>query len=65
MHKAEMTLSDQSPGKDEKGNIIPSDRARYRLELCVVCAMNGGPIHATAAQRAEAFLRTLKLWENE
>lgn len=62
MHCAEMSLSDRSPGFDSKGNQIPSDRARYRLILCEVTLMSGGPIHATAAQRAEAFLRTLNLW---
>jgi len=64
-NEAEMYLSDISPGKDERGNVIPSDRARYRLELCIICTMRGGPIHATAAQRSEAFLKTLKLWDNE
>lgn len=63
MRDAEMRLSDISPGKDEKGNSIPSDRARYRLELCIVTATRGGPIHATAAQKVEAFLRTVGKWK--
>ena len=62
MREVEMILSDQSPGKDEHGDAIPSDRARYRVQLCVVCMGEGGPIHATAQQKVEAFLRTLNLW---
>ena len=63
MHEAEKTLSDVSPGKDKNGDNIPSDIARYRLNLCIVCMSNGGPITATAAQRAEAFLKTIGKWE--
>ncbi len=58
MHEAEKTL-------------IFSKRQKYKIELqlvasnkirnCMVC-MNE-LIFATAAQRAEAFLRTLNLWE--
>jgi bisphosphoglycerate-dependent phosphoglycerate mutase len=38
----------------------------YKTNLCEVCyrewPLNKDPIHATAAQRAEAFLKTLNLW---
>jgi hypothetical protein len=63
MHEAEKTLSDVSPGKDKNGDNIPSDIARYRGNLCVVCMSNGGPITATASQRAEAFLKTIGKWK--
>lgn len=59
----EFWLSDKSPGKDKDGNALPSDRARYRMMLCVVTMNQGGPISATAAKRAEAFLRTVSKWE--
>jgi hypothetical protein len=48
MHEAEQVLT----------NI---QRERYRTEL--VYRYAGGDIFATAAQRAEAFLRTLNLWK--
>jgi hypothetical protein len=63
MHEAELTLSNTSPGKDKDGNALPSDRARYRLILSILCMNVGGPIHASAEQRAEAFLKTLGLYE--
>lgn len=53
----ESKLSEQSPGKDKNGDSLPSEKARYRMELCVICFMNGGPIHATAKQRCEAFIK--------
>jgi hypothetical protein len=43
MHRAELKLDD---GK----------RREFREQLCIVCLMDGGPIHATASQRATAFL---------
>jgi hypothetical protein len=58
MHEAEMSLKDTPPAPGEK-----SDRARYREILCIVALMAGGPIHSTASQRAEAFLKTIKKWE--
>lgn len=61
-HTAEMSLSDTSPRLDKNGQPEKSDRARFREQLCVVALMNGGPIHATAAQRVEALLRTKGLW---
>lgn len=48
MHEAEKTLSEDN-------------RKSYRGWLVVVCC--GNHWHATAAQRAEAFLRTLNLWK--
>ena len=58
IHFAEMSLSDMPPAPDKK-----SDRTRYRENLCVVSLMAGGPIHATANLRAEAFLKTIGKWE--
>ena len=60
MHDVEMSLSDVPPAPEK-----PSDRARYRMNLCTVSLMAGGPIHATAAQRAEAFLKTIGKWDGE
>lgn len=41
-------------------------RAMFGIALEVVCKTNDrfALIHATTAQRAEAFLRTLNLWQN-
>jgi len=64
-HDMEGNLSDVSPGKDKDGNALPSDLARYRANLCLITMGKGGPIRATAAQRAEAFLRTMGLWEGD
>lgn len=60
----EMSLSDKSPGKDKDGNALPSDRARYRVMLCLITMNQGGPISATAAKRAEAFLKAKYLWRD-
>jgi hypothetical protein len=49
MHEAEKVLD-------------PMQRERYRTELVYVLA--GADIFATATQRAEAFLKTLNLWED-
>lgn len=40
------------------------DLQKYRETLCIVTAGNGGPITATARQRAEAFLKTLGKWKD-
>ena len=64
VREVEMTLSELSPGKDAHGNPLPSDRARYRAQLCVVCINEGGPIHATAAQRTKALVIALGLWRD-
>jgi hypothetical protein len=58
MHEAEKFLSAVPPKPEEK-----SDIARYREILCVVTLMKGGPITATASNRAEAFLKTIGKWE--
>lgn len=39
-----------------------SGTVKYYAELVTIAGAS--PIHATAAQRAEAFLRTINLWEN-
>ena len=51
---------------------VLTDKQAYRHVLCRVCADKSSPfvaslgdvVHATAAQRAQAFLRTLNLWED-
>jgi len=52
MHEAEKSL----PDNDDAGS-----RHDYRLMLMEIC-QQGGSAFATAAQRAEAFLRTLGKW---
>ena len=37
----------------------------YRVHLADICGSTGNCIQATAAQRAEAFLKTLGLWTEE
>ncbi len=50
MHEAEMTLP----------TLPDNRRSEFRWRLGLICVQ---PIHATARQRAEAFLRTLGKWE--
>jgi hypothetical protein len=57
MREAEMTLS---LGRDRKQWDI--SRAEFRSYLRLISG-HFGSIHATARQRAEAFLRTLGKWE--
>lgn len=60
MHEAEKVLLDREIG------------SRFRLELCknsdgpnsMFMTVEAAMCHATAAQRAEAFLRTLNLWDD-
>lgn len=61
MHEAEKVLgmTDLTP-RDK--SVYGSNGSNYRKYLCAI-AGNIGSIHATAAQRAEAFLRTLGLWK--
>lgn len=55
MHEAETVLTDTGPD---------GQWAAYRIKLMSVCLMAQCDfLHATAAQRAEAFLRTLNLWK--
>lgn len=69
MHEAEMTLS---PTPDEL-EICHGRYTEYLHSLCKVCGypeneriLFAWPIvTATAAQRAEAFLKTLNLWQDE
>jgi hypothetical protein len=55
MHEAERTCI---IGKEEL-------EERYWLALYDVCKTTRWPFDATAAQRAEAFLRTLNLWRDD
>ena len=57
MHEAEKFLQGEPGYHSERW-------AKYERELYKICKnINGfGPYHATSAQRAEAFLRTLNLW---
>jgi len=52
MHALEMSLSE-------------SERSEFRSTLCIVTMMKSGPVHATAIQRAEAFLRIREMWDSD
>ena len=52
MHEAEMGIDDFS-------------RDKYRRTLGGICQTTHEIWHATAAQRAEAFLKTLNLWKEQ
>lgn len=55
MHEAEKVVKLSGPGS------LP-----YRQELEIICHRTGDlPVFATAAQRAEAFLRTINKWEED
>lgn len=58
MHEAEKTLTheQQNDYMDELDAVIPFDEGRAYTEFHL--------FHATAAQRAEAFLRTLGKWKD-
>jgi hypothetical protein len=59
MHEAEKVLF-------EKDKTIQFGEARYssRYRTTLIHQTNGNEWHATAPQRAEAFLRTLNLWDD-
>ena len=57
MHEAEKVLSDNNQMKF-RGELIDMMIPKYGFESACLLA-----IHATAAQRAEAFLRTIGKWE--
>jgi hypothetical protein len=57
MHKAEKVLS-RGENYNQTGGF-----GRYKTALAEVCDEQH-PIDATAAQRAEAFLRTIAQWED-
>jgi len=58
MREAEMTL----PVHGGNGQEWDNSRSEFRWHLGLICLQ---PIHATARQRAEAFLKTLGKWEEE
>jgi len=57
MHEVEQILTDNQKMRF-RGELVEMMRPKYGFESACLLA-----IHATAAQRAEAFLRTLNLWE--
>jgi len=59
MREVEMFLSDVPTEPGSK-----SDRALYREALCVITLGNGGPIHASAMDRFNSFLK-LRMTEEE
>ncbi len=57
MHEAERTLTDNQR-MHFRGELVEMMRPKYKFESACLMA-----IHATAKQRAKAFLRTLNLWK--
>jgi len=57
MHEAERTLTDNQR-MHFRGELVEMMRPKYGFESACLMA-----IHATAKQRAKAFLRTLNLWK--
>ena len=64
-------LNDLNAIHEAENNLEKMDKAEFSVQLCRVAGkdwpngIGGGSfihIHATASQRAEAFLKTLKLW---
>ena len=58
IHKAEMSL----PVEGYNGQGFDGSRSEFRGQLRLVCEQ---PYHATAKERAEAFLRTVGKWKEE
>jgi hypothetical protein len=58
IHEAEKILEDNQR-MHFRGELVEMMRPKYGFESACLLA-----IHATAAQRAEAFLRTLNLWKD-
>ena len=59
MHEAEKKLDDTNGGRDNGACL----RYAYAGELYRLCPEDEQPMRATAAQRAEAFLKTIGKWE--
>ena len=57
MHEVEKILSDNNRMKF-RGELVEMMRPKYGFESACLLA-----IHATAAQRAEAYIRTIGKWE--
>jgi hypothetical protein len=57
IHEAEMSL----PVEEFNGQEWDQSRSEYRWRLRLICLH---PCHATARERAEAFLRTIGKWED-
>lgn len=59
-------LSDLNAMHEAEKVLVDEQRFNFGAALCDTCCTNemciGECCHATAAQRAEAFLRTLNLW---
>lgn len=68
MHQAEKALTDEqffSYGEHLDKITLPEDKMQMCYVACPEVGMYRELICATAAQRAEAFLKTLNLWEDE
>lgn len=65
-HEMEKTLKPKLLKFPPSANTGSSIWRNYMRILCEVSQSQGTPVyHATAAQRAEAFLRTLNLWTDQ
>lgn len=58
-------LNDLNAMHEAEKKLTSKERYDYQVYLCRVHSIGFDAICATAAQRAEAFLKTLGLWKNE
>jgi hypothetical protein len=65
MHEAEKTLSDEQIARWQRDLWLTCENDFYALEACAPPIVLRRFISATAAQRAEAFLRTIGKWEDD
>jgi hypothetical protein len=63
MHEAEKTLTDEQIARWQRDLWLTCENDFYALEACAPPIVLRRFISATAAQRAEAFLRTIGKWE--
>jgi hypothetical protein len=65
MHEAEKTLTDEQIARWQRDLWLTCENDFYALEACAPPIVLRRFISATAAQRAEAFLRTIGKWEDD
>jgi len=65
MHEAEKTLTDEQIARWQRDLWLTCENDFYALEACAPPIVLRRFISATAAQRAEAFLRTIGKWEED
>jgi hypothetical protein len=59
IHLAEKCLSEDTPPATKEKPNPQSQLDEYRINLCIVTFMEGGPVIADAPHRLKAFLKTI------